>query len=141
MADSSIDVFFYGLFMDPDGLRAMGLNPTSPRKATAPGLALQIGDRATLVRRNDGIVHGVVMTLAVEELTMLYSDASVSAYTPQAIVAVLEDGAVVPANCYNLPDGPCGAPSRNYALKLSAVAEKMGLPDGYVRDLQRMASS
>jgi hypothetical protein len=44
-----ISVFFYGLFMDEELLRAKGVQPRSPRQACIRGFALRIGQRATLV--------------------------------------------------------------------------------------------
>ena len=47
MSARSIDVFFYGLFMDTELLRAKGVDPVNVRSACIPGFALRIGQRAT----------------------------------------------------------------------------------------------
>jgi len=43
-----VDVFFYGLFMDPALLREKGLQPTPGRKAVAPGQRLISGRRGAI---------------------------------------------------------------------------------------------
>jgi hypothetical protein len=123
--------------MDPDLLRAKGLAPQDAELASVSGLALRIGQRAALVPDPAGRVHGVVMSLTLVELAQLYSEPSVRAYRPQAVLADLASGGTVAALCFNLPEAP--SPSeRNpeYADKLRAVGEKVGLPPDYVASLQ-----
>jgi len=98
---------------------------------------LRIGQRATLVPVAGARVNGVAMSLTPSELDQLYSDPSVQAYKPQAVLAQLASGGVIAALCYNLPEPP--SPSeRNpgYAARLRAVAGKVGLPAEYVTSLQ-----
>ncbi len=131
------DVFFYGLFMDQDVLRAKGLAPEGAELASVSGFTLRIGRRAALVPQASGRVHGVVMSLTLAELEQLYSDPSVRAYRPQAVLAHLASGGTVAALCYNLPQPPSPA-ERNpeYATKLRAVSVKVGLPAEYVESLR-----
>jgi hypothetical protein len=132
-----IDVFFYGLFMDADALRAKGLHPTDPRVACVDGFALRIGQRATLVPRADARVYGFVMGLAQPEIEALYSDASVRAYRPEAVMAALSDGRSVPALCFNLevipPDETTNA---EYAAKLRDLGRRLELPADYVESIK-----
>lgn len=132
-AAKPIDVFFYGLFMDPTALRAKGLQPIEPRLAFVPGMALQIGERATLVRDPAKCVHGMLIGLRPAALEQLYAEPSVAAYRPEAVLAQLADGTSLPALCYTLPQAP-GTPARNadYAEKLRVVAGRLGLPPDYV---------
>lgn len=131
------DVFFYGLFMDEDLLRAKGLKPERVERAVVDGLALRIGQRAALVPTPGARVHGVVMSLTLAELDALYSEPSVQAYKPQAVLAHLASGGAIAALCYNLPQPPSPT-ERNpeYATRLRAVAQKVGLPPDYVASLQ-----
>ena len=132
-----IDVFFYGLFMDEALLREKGVQPANRRLASVENFALVIGARATLVLRADGTAHGVLFALTHAEVDALYAEASVSAYRPEAVAARLADGGVVPALCFNLPVPP-SADERNpqYAAKLRALAERIGLPTDYVSSIQ-----
>jgi hypothetical protein len=130
-------VFFYGLFMDEELLRFKGLQPEGAEHAAVEGFALRIGQRAALVPTPGGRVHGVVFSLTLNELERLYSEPSVQAYKPQAVLAQLASGGDVAALCYNLPEPPLPT-ERNpeYASKLRAVARKVGLPSEYVASLQ-----
>lgn len=137
MRSRRTDVFFYGLFMDQDLLRAKGIEPQAVELASVRSFALRIGQRAALVPNSSGHVHGVVMSLTLAELDRLYSEPSVQSYKPQALLAQLASGGTIAALCYNLPEPPA-ASERNpeYAAKLRVVAEKVGLPPDYVASIQ-----
>jgi hypothetical protein len=85
-----IDIFFYGLFMDPELLRANGFQPANGRRACVSGMALRIGRRATLVPDPTGTVHGFVFGLTHQEIDRLYQEPSVAIYRPEAVIARLE---------------------------------------------------
>jgi hypothetical protein len=137
MSTRRADVFFYGLFMDQELLRAKGLQPQQVERGLVEGLALRIGQRAALVPVSGARVYGLVMSLTLDELAKLYSDPSVQAYQPVAVLVQLENGGRLAALCYNLPEPPSPA-ERNpqYAAKLRAVAKKVGLPEEYIARLQ-----
>ena len=137
MSSGTADVFFYGLFMDQELLRGKGLAPRRADRASVDGFALRIGQRATLVPTPGSRVHGVVVSLTLAELDRLYSEPGVRAYQPQAVLAHLETGGVITALCYNLSQPPLPS-ERNpeYAAKLRAVAEKVGLPADYVDSIR-----
>src|SRR5712692_118226 len=133
MTPRRIEVFFYGLFMDADLLRTKGAHPENLRPACVPGFALRIGQRATLLQNSGARTYGIVMELTYVEIEQLYSEASVRAYRPVAVLAELADGSRVPALCFNLlvPPGPEEANSE-YAAKLRDLARRLGLPSNYV---------
>jgi hypothetical protein len=133
----SIDVFFYGLFMDDALLREKGLNPKDRRVASVENFCLVIGARATLVHCADATVHGVLFSLTRGEVEALYSKASVSMYRPESVNARLADGSAVPALCFNLPSPPSND-ERNpqYASKLRELAARIGLPRSYVSSIR-----
>jgi hypothetical protein len=137
MSSRQADVFFYGLFMDQELLRAKGLDPARIERGWVEDLALRIGQRAALVPANGARVYGVVMTLTQDELVRLYADPGVQAYRPEAVLVQLESGGIIGALCYNLPVPPSPA-ERNpeYATKLRVVAQKAGLPEEYVASLR-----
>jgi hypothetical protein len=122
---------------DEELLRAKGLKPESAELAAVDGLALRIGQRAALVRTPGARVHGLVMSLTLAELDRLYSEPSVQAYKPQAVLAQLANGGLIAALCYNLSEPPSPT-ERNpeYAAKLRTLAQKVGLPPDYVESLQ-----
>ena len=132
-----VEVFFYGLFMNETLLREKGLRPEDRRLASVEGFRLVIGERATLVRCEGGEVHGVLFSLTRGEVEALYSEESVSAYRSEVVSARASDGRVAQALCFNLP-APPSIDERNplYASKLRRLAERLGLPAGYVSSIR-----
>lgn len=132
-----IDVFFYGLFMDKDLLQSKGVTPANLRLASVSGFHLRIGKRATLVPAQSSRVFGLIASLSHIELEQLYSEPSVRAYRPEAVLASLSNGEVLAALCFNLPEPP-SADERNtdYASKLRSLAERLNFPAEYVESIQ-----
>jgi hypothetical protein len=132
-----IDVFFYGLFMDENLLRSRGVIPTNLRPASVEGFQLRIGKRATLVPSSTDHVYGLLVSLSHAELEWLYSEPSVQAYRPEAILVNLSNGEALAALCFNLPEPP-SAEERNmeYAAKLRALVERLNFPAEYVASIE-----
>jgi hypothetical protein len=132
-----IDVFFYGLFMDEDLLRAKGVTALDFRPASVPGFELRIGNRATLVPAQSGRVVGLVASLTHVDLERLYADPGVQAYRPEAVLSHLANGETLAALCFNLVEPP-SANERNpeYVLKLRALAERLDFPADYVASIE-----
>jgi hypothetical protein len=137
MESRAIDVFFYGLFMDAELLRANGLHPANGRQACVSGMALRIGRRATLVPDPARSVYGFVFGLSHQDVERLYAEPSVSAYRPEAVIARLADRSCVPALCFNLPpSNETDQANPEYAEKLRAVASRLGLPADYAASIR-----
>jgi len=78
-------------------------------------------------------VYGFCMGLSHEEVERLYSEPSVAAYRPEAVIAHLADGSCIAALCYNLPpSNETIVANPEYAEKLRLVAGRLGLPPDYV---------
>jgi hypothetical protein len=136
MAPRRVNVFFYGLFMDADLLRTKNVSPTNIRCASVPGFRLRIGQRATLLRSDGARAYGMLMELAHAEIDVLYSEPSVSAYRPEAVIAELADGTAIPALCFNLVVPPASSEANaDYAAKLRAIARRLALPNDYVESI------
>jgi hypothetical protein len=75
--------------MDEELLRGKGLEPEGGEIAAIDGFALRIGQRAALVPAPGAKVYGLVFSLTRSELDRLYSESSVQAYKPQAVLAQL----------------------------------------------------
>ncbi len=128
-----VSVFFYGLFMDAEALRARGVDPVNPRRGSVPGFALRVGERATLVPDPGGRAHGVLVDLSHDEIDRLYAESSVRVYRPEAVIAELDNAVRVPALCFNLPVPPRpGEANEEYARTLRDLARRLGLPAEYV---------
>ena len=134
----SVAVFFYGLFMDADLLRNKGLRVLESRLARLDNYRLRIGVRATLVPTRGQTVYGMMMQLLPADLQRLYSDPTVSAYIPQSVEVVLNDGVRVAATCYLLPSYVQDFLTNTaYAQKLYALGSRLGLPADYLAVIQR----
>jgi len=133
MSVRPISVFFYGLFMDHELLRAAGIQPSPLRVARLPEYALKIEERATLLPAVGHTAYGVLTTLTHPELERLYSGPGLDAYRPEAVLVHSADGPPVPALCFNLLITP-QPHERNpdYADKLRALAMRLELPREYV---------
>jgi len=133
MSPRRINIFFYGLFMDADALRAKGVQPMNPRRSFVSGFTLRIGQRATLVPDPEARVYGVLVDLSHDEIERLYTEPSVRMYRPEAVIAELDDGARVPALCFNLSPPPrLDEVNKDYAQRLRDLALRVGLPASYV---------
>jgi len=137
MESRVIDVFFYGLLMDAESLRAQGFAPSNGRQACVSRMALRVGRRATLILDPAKCVHGFVFGLTHDEIERLYGEPSVAAYRPEAVIAQLADGSHIPALCFNLPPSDeTEAVNPEYAEKLRGVAGRLGLPADYVASIR-----
>jgi Gamma-glutamyl cyclotransferase, AIG2-like len=137
MQSRPIDVFFYGLFMDAERLRARGFHPVNERQACVSGMALRIGRRATLVPDPSKCVYGFVFGLSHQDIERLYAEPSVAAYRPEAVIAQLADRSCVAALCFNLPSsGEIEEANPEYAEKLRIVGRRLGLPADYTASIR-----
>jgi hypothetical protein len=132
-----VNVFFYGLFMDPELLRAKGLEPLHPRRARVSGWRLRIGNRAALEADARGEVHGFVVELTHGEIERLYAEPGVAAYRPEAVIAEPEGDSPIAALCFNLPSAP-DPDERNpkYVGQLRELAARLGLPSHYLDSIR-----
>jgi len=129
MPDPSVDVFFYGLFMDPALLRDKGLHPTPGRKAVAPGQRMIIGRRAALVPELGAQAFGMVYGLSSVELGALYSAPGLERYRLRPLVVVYEDGTSATVATYNLESpAEAGEIDATYAAKLHDLIGRLGFP-------------
>ena len=131
-----VQVFFYGLFMDTDLLRARGLEPVNARWAVVQGMRLCIGRRAALDPDPDSVAYGVLVELTHTDIERLYAEPSVAMYRPEAVMAVPDEGPPASALCFNLPAAP-DSEERNpeYAATLRALAARLGFPTRYVEGI------
>src|SRR5688572_5127696 len=112
--------------MDEALLHAKGITSPNLRVAFVPGFQLRIGSRATLVPIPSERVFGVAASLSHSELERLYSEPSVQAYKPEAVLAHLLNGEILAALCFNLVEPPsAGEHNPEYATKLRALAAQL----------------
>ncbi len=133
-----MNLFFYGLFMDGAVLTRKGVSPTHSVIGYVDGLALRIGERATLVHSNGARAHGVMMTISSGEVHALYAEPSVSDYVPEPVTVHVSDGRTVEAICYNLPITKVTGTNKDYASALMQLATRLGFPETYLDEIRQM---
>ena len=140
MESPKTDVFFYGLFMDPDVLSEKGFETTHFEIAYARGYELVIGEMATLVRsvRNDSDVYGSLMQLDREALKELYSDPRLSDYMPVFIQITTIVGSKKNVISYLVPFERISRRNSDYAKKLLSVGKKLELPKDYLAEIETL---
>lgn len=136
--DSTINVFFYGLFMDECLLVSKGIRPKLPRLGYVDGLRLHIGERATLLPAKDSRSYGVLMEITADQAAALYSDESVCDYVAEPVVVHLPKDEQVAAVCYNLPASKLTGANPRYAADLLALATRLGMPESYLERIRGM---
>ena len=132
-------VFFYGLFMDESLLASRGISPSKAKVGYVEGYALNIGERATLVRKPDSRAYGLTMEITEAETAALYSEESVADYVPEPVTVRLQGGAQTEATCYNLPAERLVGTNRDYAKSLLALASRLGFPGSYLDQVRGFA--
>lgn len=122
------EVFFYGLYMDPQVLRERGVTPRNARAGRVEGYRLRIGRMATLLRDPHGVAHGMLYALTQDELHALYVGAGLTAYVTEALAVQTAEGSVA-ALCCNLRQPP-GDDEDNpeYRARLRDCMARLGLP-------------
>jgi gamma-glutamylcyclotransferase (GGCT)/AIG2-like uncharacterized protein YtfP len=123
------EIFVYGLHMDPEVLRAQGIEPGTPRRAHVDGFALHLGQFPTLVPRAGGRVHGMVYALEPETLRVLLAWPEIAAYRAEGVLAWIEGGTPRPVLCFRLAQAPA-ANERNeeYLRQLQETLARLGFP-------------
>ncbi len=121
-------VFFYGLYMDPEILKAKGVEPRNPRKSVAKDYRLRVGKMATLLREANAEAHGIVYELTHDELNTLYWGAGLEAYVAEALEVETEGREKVVVLCCNLLVPPTEDESNpEYQGKLMQCMKKLGV--------------
>jgi len=135
---STTEGFFYGLYMDPDLLRSLGFNPSTPRIASIDSYELDLRGAAKILPVEGSTVWGALIELPENDLDAMYSFDSTIHYKPEIVYPKTMDGKVVRSICYNLPKNENDTLNIEYLKKLIAVAKKLTLPGDYIRKLETM---
>ncbi len=136
-----MNIFFYGLFMDPGLLASKGITPGNATIGRLRDYELRIGKRATLIRRPGQRVFGIVMDVDARDVQRLYADDSVADYLPETVTIELESGSLVEATCFNLPAHAIKGTNKDYARALCELAGRLGLEETYVNEIRRRAET
>lgn len=138
-ATKRVEAFFYGIYMDAELLRGLGVNPLEPRIAELPGHSLDLRGSVKVAADPGKSVWGVAVGLTPDELETLYSSPATRAYRPMDVEVRTESGLRVRAGCYNQPPTPELPFNEEYRKKLVATCRKVGLPEHYAAALESMS--
>ena len=112
-----MNIFFYGLYMDPDILKERGVDAAPIGSGHLDGYRLRIGKNATLIAEEGAKAWGMVYSLSEEESERLYGD--LPQYEPKTVVIHTKNGEAVSAWCYLLKEIPDeGEKNNDYWEKL-----------------------
>ena len=122
------EVFFYGLYMDPQILKSKGVEPRNSRIATAYGYKLRVGKYATLLRDEMSAANGIVYSLTHEEIEKLYAGSGLDMYVAEALMVETKDNSHLAVLCCNLLVPPLeGESNQEYFDKLIICMDKYGV--------------
>lgn len=138
--DQTMNVFFYGLFMDENLLAEKGIAVSHAVVGYVDGFRLRIGERATLQRCAGARAYGVMMEVSPNEVRELYAESSVADYVPESVTVEFMDGSNAEASCYNLPRAKVSGTNKGYAEALLGVAIQLGLPESYLEQIRQAGS-
>lgn len=125
-----VDIFFYGLYMDPEMLKQRGVQARNPRLAVVENYALCLGNRATILRSRGDHAYGVVYSLTHQEIHGLYWGIGLDVYVPEALSVQIINGPCVPAICCLLLEPPkLDEQNPDYIEKLGVTMSELGLPE------------
>lgn len=128
-------IFFYGLYMDADRLRSMGVKPRMPLTGHLNGYKVRLGRRGSLLRCAGGITWGLVFHLTHAEISRLYPEAGLTDYVPEAVTVNLANGESIAALSY-ITLNPAREDELNlaYVLKLADLLMELKLPYAQLAD-------
>lgn len=127
--------------MDESLLASKGIRPTESTIGYVDGFSLHIGERATLLPAANSRAYGVLMKITSEEVAALYSEQSVADYIAEPVVVNFPGDSRVSAVCYNLPAARLTGTNPKYAAALLTLATKLGLPDSYLKCIQKAVAA
>ena len=135
-----MEVFFYGLFMDPTILSQNGIEPRNIRKGHLKDYTLKIGQRASLIPALGETCYGVLMSCNPDELQRLYSEPSVADYVAEEVHVSTQSEMSIKALCYNLPPELITGANTAYADSLYQLAKRYEFPEDYLNYIKSLGT-
>ncbi len=139
MSPRTVDVFYYGSYMNLEVLAGLGLRPERIAVARLDDFDIRIRPLANLVPAVGCRVHGIVAASTHDEIHRLYDharDVLGGVYLPEAVVVHTADDPARPALVYVAPRMDAAPADPAYVERIVAAARGHGLPADYVRKLE-----
>jgi hypothetical protein len=126
--EAIVAVFFYGLFMDAELLRARGIAPRATRVVSVADHVICLGIKAMLLPAPNRRAWGVLHVIGRREFDCLY--ANLQDYLEVTVLVQDHDGSTSPAVAMIHRDPPVGsAEDPAYAVSWRALAMRLRLPN------------
>ena len=126
------EVFYYGLYMDPDVLQQKGVEARNPRICRLENCELRVGNKATLLRSPGKFANGILYSHTHAEIDSLYRGTGLTEYAAEAVLIKIGDEYIA-ALCCNLIEPPRSDESNpEYEEKLISVMKKLGVPENTI---------
>lgn len=136
-----VPYFSYGSNMASAGMEERCAAPAVLGVATVPGYRFRIARRgyATMVPDPGSAVYGLLWSLTDADLSALdeYEGVPAGHYT-RTTIPVLFRGKPLEAQVYLAADPAPGKPRRGYLETIIQATRDLGLPPGYIADLEGM---
>jgi len=136
MMERSVNVFFYGSYMNFEVLKEADINERAFEVGCLHGYALSISPLANLKKENEGLVYGILTRLTHSELDRLYTEHARGklggVYLPEAVTVYLRNGLYTSALCYISPNMVAGRTDPDYASRILKPARQYGFPGWYL---------
>ena len=137
MSKDSVQVFFYGSYMDSETLAGWKVKPIEFEVARLDDYELAFCPFATLIPKKGSAVHGVLARLYREDVERLYSRVELADYKAVDVILETEKRKRVRASCFIAKPRKGMTPSPEYLQLLIKVAEKLCFPSDYVERMKR----
>lgn len=132
-------VFFYGGYMDPNVLKAAGVEPENCTSGYVEGFRLAIGPLANLEQEKGAKAFGLLAKLSHEDLDKLYGGDPAhlggAVYLPEAVLVHGLNTGAVPALTYLCAELTGEEPDQAYVDNLMKAARALGLPEDYIMSI------
>jgi gamma-glutamylcyclotransferase (GGCT)/AIG2-like uncharacterized protein YtfP len=140
-SDSTVWVFFYGTFVNPDVCARANAQLRDAQLARLAGFDIRIGPLANLVRSDQHVVYGIVARMTHAELARLYSMDWVGTYLPEAVLVDAPDGRLIAALTYIKPEMRPEPPADDYVDRIVGPGRSYGFPPWYLERLESFRAS
>lgn len=139
MMERSVNVFFYGSYMNFEVLKEAEINERAFENGCLHGYALSISPLANLKKEDEGRVYGILTRLSHPELDRLYTEHARGklggVYLPEAVTVYLRNGLYTSALCYISHNMVAGEADPAYVTRILKPATEYGFPEWYLNHI------
>ena len=139
MIEHTIDVFFYGSYINFNVLKEVDINERTFKIGSINGYALTISPLANLKIKKQGIAYGILTKLTHYELDRLYQDHAKGKlggeYLPEAVIVYQLHQIYTPALCYISHNMEEGKADPAYVDRILKPAKEYRFPKWYLNHI------